>query len=120
MLIVKRQRLAVILSADGLHSAADLNSRALTSARFSDRGVSDVRELRRRAPEELRRAAGAGKRGSLPAPAYLIGGNFSVRVTREGRDWFVWKKEKLEVTTERLAELERFAAQLSQTLIPVI
>ncbi|MGA2900238.1 MAG: hypothetical protein ABSF40_08430 [Candidatus Acidiferrales bacterium] len=53
-------------------------------------------------------------------PAYLIGGNFSVRVTREGRDWFVWKKEKLEVTTERLAELERFAAQLSQTLIPVI
>jgi len=68
MLIVKRQRLAVILSADGLHSAADLNSRALTSARFSDRGVSDVRELRRRAPEELRRAAGAGKRGSLPAP----------------------------------------------------
>jgi hypothetical protein len=53
-------------------------------------------------------------------PAYLIGGNFSVRVTREGRDLFVWKKEKLEVTTERLAELESFSAQLSQTLVPVI
>ena len=53
-------------------------------------------------------------------PAYLIGGNFSVRVTREGRDWFVWKKDKLEVTTERLAELESFFAQLSQTLVPVI
>ena len=53
-------------------------------------------------------------------PAYLIGGNFSVRVTREGRDWFVWKKEKLEVTAVRLAELENFSAQLSQTLIPAI
>jgi|ERR1700733_6204340 hypothetical protein len=53
-------------------------------------------------------------------PAYLIGGNFSVRVTREGRDWFVWKREKIEVTAERLAELEKFTAQLLQTLIPVI
>ena len=53
-------------------------------------------------------------------PAYLIGGNFSVRVTREGRDWFVWKKQKLEVTTERLAELHSFSAELSQTLIQVI
>ncbi len=53
-------------------------------------------------------------------PAYLIGGNLSVLVTREGRDWFVWKKEKLEVTTERLAELESFSAQLSQTLVPII
>jgi hypothetical protein len=53
-------------------------------------------------------------------PSYLIGGNFSVRVTREGRDWFIWKKEKLEVTAARLAELEDFTTQLSQTLTPVI
>ena len=53
-------------------------------------------------------------------PACLIGGNFSVRVTREGRDWFVWKKEKLEITPERRAELESFSAQLTQALIPVI
>jgi hypothetical protein len=52
-------------------------------------------------------------------PAYLIGGNFSVRVKREGRDWFVWKKEKLEVTAARLTELENFAAQLSQALMPL-
>jgi hypothetical protein len=52
-------------------------------------------------------------------PAYLIGGNFSVRVTREGSDWFVWKKEKLEVTPARLAELENFTAQLSQALLPL-
>lgn len=53
-------------------------------------------------------------------PAYLIGGNFSVRVRREGRDWFVWKKQKLEANAARLAELEEFTAQLSQTLTPVI
>lgn len=53
-------------------------------------------------------------------PAYLIAGNFSVRVKREGRDWFVWKKEKLEVTAERLAELESFSAQLSEMLLPLI
>jgi hypothetical protein len=52
-------------------------------------------------------------------PAYLIGGNFSVRVTRPGGDWFVWKKEKLEVTPARLTELEKFAAQLSQALMPL-
>lgn len=50
--------------------------------------------------------------------SYLIGGNFTVRVTRDGKDWFVWKKEKLEVTSERLAELERFTAELSTALLP--
>ncbi|HEY4948957.1 MAG TPA: hypothetical protein VIH88_01365 [Candidatus Acidoferrales bacterium] len=52
------------------------------------------------------------------APAYLIGGNFSVRVRRNGREFFVWKKESLEVTPERLAELDAFAAELSDALIP--
>jgi hypothetical protein len=52
-------------------------------------------------------------------PAYLIAGNFSVRVTREGRGLFVWKKEKLEVTAARLTELENFTAQLSQALMPL-
>jgi hypothetical protein len=53
-------------------------------------------------------------------PAYLIGGNFSVRVKREGLDWFVWKKEKLEVTAARLTELESFSSQLSEVLLVVI
>src|ERR1700690_1190753 len=51
-------------------------------------------------------------------PAYLIGGNFSVRVQRNGREFFVWKKESLEVTPERRAELDAFAAELSQALLP--
>ncbi len=51
-------------------------------------------------------------------PAYLIGGNFCVRVQRNGREFFVWKKESLEVTPARLAELEAFAAELSVALLP--
>jgi hypothetical protein len=50
--------------------------------------------------------------------AYLIGGNFTVRVTRDGRDWFVWKKEKLEATPACLAELKGFTAELSDVLLP--
>jgi hypothetical protein len=51
-------------------------------------------------------------------PAYLLGGNFSVRVQRNGREFFVWKKESLEVTPARLAELDAFAAELAQALLP--
>ncbi len=51
-------------------------------------------------------------------PAYLIGGNFSVRVRRDGREFFLWKKESLEVTAERRSELDTFAAELSQALLP--
>jgi|SRR5580704_8927752 hypothetical protein len=53
-------------------------------------------------------------------PAYLVAGNFSARVKQEGRDWFVWKKEALEVTSGRLVELNEFATQLSQALMPLI
>lgn len=53
-------------------------------------------------------------------PAYLLGGNFTVRVTKQSREWFVWKKEKLEATATRLAELEDFTVRLSQLLMPVI
>ena len=53
-------------------------------------------------------------------PAYLIGGNFSVRVQRNGHELFVWKKETLEATPARLAELEAFAAELSEALLPQI
>ncbi len=63
-------------------------------------------------------APAAGGFGIFGAPAYLIGGNFSVRVRREGREFFVWKKAALEVTPARLAELDAFAAELSQALLP--
>jgi hypothetical protein len=52
------------------------------------------------------------------SPAYLIGGNFSVRVTQNGREYFVWKKEKLEASAMRITELDAFVAELSQALLP--
>lgn len=51
-------------------------------------------------------------------PTLLIAGNFTVRVTRDGRDWFVWKKDKLEATAARLAELESFAVELAAAILP--
>ena|ERR1700689_4742197 len=60
----------------------------------------------------------AGGFGIFGAAAYLIGGNFSVRVKRDGRELFVWKKESLEVTAARLAELDAFATELTGALLP--
>jgi len=51
--------------------------------------------------------------------SYLMGGNLSVRVAADGRNWFVWKKERLEGTPARLAELDAFSAELSAVLLPV-
>ncbi len=51
-------------------------------------------------------------------PAYLLGGNFSARITQQGREWFVWKKEKLEVTQARLDELRSFSIELAGLLLP--
>lgn len=62
--------------------------------------------------------ATAGGFSIFGTPAYLIGGNFSVRIRRDGRELFVWKKESLKVTAARLAELDAFAAELSQALLP--
>jgi len=51
-------------------------------------------------------------------PAYLLGGNFSVRVTKNGAEWFIWKKEKLEVTPARLDEIGAFSTELADLLLP--
>jgi hypothetical protein len=50
-------------------------------------------------------------------PCYLVEGNLSVRITRGGKQWFVWKKKQVEATPERQAELEQFADQLSALLL---
>jgi hypothetical protein len=51
-------------------------------------------------------------------PGWLIGGQISVRVTRDGADWFVWKKQSIEATPERLAEIAAFADELRDCLAP--
>ena len=51
-------------------------------------------------------------------PCVLLDGNLTVRVTQEGQSWFVWKKQRLEATPERLAELDRFISELKLQLEP--
>ncbi len=53
------------------------------------------------------------------APSFLVAGNLSVRVQKGGRELFVWKKQELEATAERRAELERFGQELEDLLLPV-
>jgi hypothetical protein len=65
-------------------------------------------------------APAAGGFTIFGSPSYLIGGNFSVRVWRGVRELFVWKKQSLDVTAARLAELDAFAAELSQALLPQV
>jgi hypothetical protein len=50
-------------------------------------------------------------------PTILINGNFSVRVTRSGRDLFVWKSQHVEATPSLLSALANFRSQLVSTSI---
>lgn len=53
-------------------------------------------------------------------PTWLVGDNFGVRLKRNDGEWFVWKKERVEATPERVAELERFSADLANALLLTI
>ena len=52
-------------------------------------------------------------------PSYLVGGLPSARMIQSDGHWFVHKKEKIQATPERTAELEAFAAELANALLPV-
>jgi hypothetical protein len=47
---------------------------------------------------------------------YLMDGNLSVRVRRDGREWFVCKGKQIEATRRLLDELAQFSADLSTQL----
>jgi hypothetical protein len=49
-------------------------------------------------------------------PCFLLDGNLTARVTQNGRSWFVWKKQRVEATAERLAELSAFISELKSQL----
>src|SRR5580693_6797536 len=51
-------------------------------------------------------------------PCVLLEGNLTVRITEKGSSWFVWKKQRLEATAERVSELESFVAELNLLLGP--
>ena len=52
----------------------------------------------------------------LAPPSYIIDGNFSVKIKRGNRDVFVWKKNELEATPERLMALAVFRQELDELL----
>jgi hypothetical protein len=52
-------------------------------------------------------------------PCVLLEGNLTVRITEKGKNWFVWKKQRLEATAVRLLELESFVAELNLLLEPI-
>jgi hypothetical protein len=51
-------------------------------------------------------------------PCMLLDGNLTVCITEKGKTWFVWKKQRLEATAERITELESFVAELELLLEP--
>lgn len=71
---------------------------------------------------EGRRVAGPDSVGASSGlrifgdPCYMIEGNLSVLVTQGGARMFVWKKNQLPATPERLDELQRFAGELEELL----
>jgi len=52
-------------------------------------------------------------------PAYLVDGNLSAKITLDGHDYFIWKKQKLEATALRRGELSLFAEELSEALLQI-
>jgi hypothetical protein len=52
----------------------------------------------------------------LGDPCWLVGGNLSVRVRKNNNEWFVWKKQEIEATPERLAEVAEFRQELENLL----
>lgn len=54
------------------------------------------------------------------SPSYLVGGQLSAHTIQSDGHWFVRKNEKIEATSERRAELDSFAAELAEILLPVV
>jgi len=63
---------------------------------------------------------GAGGFKLYGEPSYLVSGQPSARAIRSDGHWFVRKDERVPVTPERNAELEAFAAELANALLPVV
>ena len=52
----------------------------------------------------------------LAPPSYLVSGNLSVKLKRGTGEVFVWKKQEIAATQERLSELQSFRRELSEIL----
>jgi hypothetical protein len=56
----------------------------------------------------------------LGDPCWLVNGNLSVRVQKNSVDFFVWKKQEVEATAERLAEVGSFRSELEDLLTTIV
>ena len=54
----------------------------------------------------------------LGEPCILLDGNLTVRIKEKGKTWFVWKKQRVEATSELVSELEKYVAELRLLLEP--
>jgi len=52
----------------------------------------------------------------LAPPSFLVEGNLGVKLKRGPGEVFVWKKQEVEATPERLKELESFRRELTELL----
>ncbi len=62
--------------------------------------------------------SGAGFR-IFGEPSWLIDGNLSVKITDARSQFYVWKKSRIEATSDRLAVVAKFATDLTSALIRV-
>lgn len=53
------------------------------------------------------------------SPTWMLGENLGVRVKRNDGEYFVFKKEQVPATPERIEELDDFSAALADALVPI-
>jgi hypothetical protein len=53
-------------------------------------------------------------------PSLLLGENISVKVKRDGKHLFVWKKNQADATPARLEELSQFRADVLRILSSIV
>jgi len=56
----------------------------------------------------------------LGDPCWILDGNLSVRVQKNGIDLFAWKKQEIQATAELLAEVAAFRKELEDLLTPKV
>lgn len=61
---------------------------------------------------------GSGGFSIFGSPSYLVNGKLAVKTIQSDGPYFVAKSEKLAATAERDWEIDAFAAELAETLLP--
>ena len=68
---------------------------------------------------KVRKVIAASSASVYGEPSYLVAGQPSARIIQSDGHWFIRKGEKVAATPERTTELDTFAAELANALLPV-